>query len=574
MGLTWTLLPGLGLALLFWIGWWLWSHQRAAGKRATENSVNLCDYLREAVLLIGSDGDIRYANATASHLLGYDTKELVGLSVEHLVPEDQRHHHAHWRSAFATSGASRALGQLGPLTARHKSGRNIPVRIQLASLPGTVGKPRSVLATLYPGLDNEAVLEQVQHDVGIGTWEWDIETDQLSWSRNVFTMFGLEPDKFHASFDAYLQVVHPDDRARVAHSVNESQHNGEPYQIEYRILRYGEVRQVLERNYIHRDSEGVLRHMWGSVIDVTEQRRTQAHLQLSEAVFHHCAEGILVFDAAQQLVRSNPALNAMIGDEELEPMPQSAREILLDPESLTPVSLSSLLAGDTDDADEWRGELRLKQKAGGTLPVLASLSVIGDVSETRQYVLICSDIRQLKEQEAQLRELAMHDGLTGLPNRRLFVEHLEQALTRNRRTQARLAVVYADLDGFKQVNDRYGHEAGDKVLCQIAAGLQGAVRDSDLVARIGGDEFALLLPDCGDNAALSKLLDRVIRDGASTYRDITVTLSLGAACAPDQGADGTKLLVLADKTMYRAKHSGKNHFLIADTEPSDYSINS
>ncbi|MFC6670170.1 diguanylate cyclase domain-containing protein [Marinobacterium aestuariivivens] len=559
MELGWVLVLLLSLLLAHR----LWRRQGAA----TSPPPEIADYLADAILTVEADGRIGYANPAASHLLGYDRQELIGLCVERLVPEQQRHHHQHWRSAFAATGQSRPLGQLNALAARHKSGRSIPVRISLVSLPRQQDPLHPILVTLYPALDNEEVFEQVQQDAGVGTWEWDIEQDRLSWSRSVFNMFGLDPNRFKASYDAYLGVVHPDDRERVDRSVQGSLDSGTPYQIEYRIIRNGEVRRLLERNYLHRDAQGVLRHMWGSVVDVTEKRRAEARLQLAETVFSHCAEGIAVFDSSQQVVRTNAALLDITGCDEPGVSRLLDRDLLFQADAGTPVSLPDLLEEPGAKDGEWRGELILKRRDGDCIPVLASVSSIGgNNAEVSEYVLVCSDIRQLKEQQRQLQHLAMHDSLTGLPNRRLFAEHLERALARSQRSGERLAVIFADLDGFKLVNDRFGHEAGDELLCQLATRFEGLLRSSDTVARIGGDEFAFILPDCGNDEALAALLARLISDGACPHRGISVTLSLGAACYPDHGTEGAELLIVADQTMYRAKNSGKNRFQIAPDE--------
>ncbi|MBV1786653.1 diguanylate cyclase [Marinobacterium sp. D7] len=515
-------------------------------------------------MTVERDGTIHYANSAAARLLGYDEQELVGLGVEELVPEQQRHHHEHWRNMFVQSGKARAMGQLNALAARHKSGRSIPVRIELVPLTHTDIAPHTVMAVLYPALESDEMLAQVQRDAGVGTWEWDIEKDHLSWSNSVYEMFGLDRQQFEASYEAYLQVVHPDDRARVAQAIRESQSSTRPYEINYRIVREGEIRHLLERNYLHLDQHGELKYMWGSVIDVTERHLAEAQLQLADAVFKHCAEGILVFDRRQHLLRTNAALLEMAGYSADDVSSMSATELFVDPRDDGPLSLNTLMSSSQLRDDEWRGELRLRHRTGSSIPVLASLSTVDATQdEMRDYILVCTDIREIKSQQEQLRHMAMHDSLTGLPNRRLFSEHLNQAIASSRRAGNRLAVVYIDLDGFKLVNDSYGHEAGDELLRTLAARLKDLVRDCDVLARIGGDEFAFILSNCGDDEMLSEILMRVIQEGATTYRDISVTLSLGAACYPDHGDNGSELLVLADQLMYRSKNNGKNRFMIA-----------
>ncbi len=532
------------------------------GDRTSSSEAPITDHLSQAILRIESDGKISYANPAASRLLGYEVSSLIGQGVESLVPEQHRHHHEHWRRAFTQSGRSQSMDQLGTLFARHQSGRAVPVHIELTSLPGTA-ENRSVLATLIPRDDNAAIMDQLQQDAGVGTWEWDLAADQLSWSQGVYDMFGLDPAKFEASYEAYLSVVHPDDRESVDRHVNASMENNEPYEIEYRIIRNGETRHLVERNYLNPDSDGVIRHMWGSIIDITDKRRSHRRLQLAETVFNHCAEGILVFDDQQQLIRTNRALLDMVHRDEQDTSDLSIAALLSRPGCTSPPDLAALLDESGQD-QEWRGELLLQSCVGEPVPVLASLvRQEGSEEDHRAYILVCTDIRLLKAQQAKLRHQAMHDVLTGLPNRRLFAEHLEKAIATSKRTGERLAVIYIDLDGFKRVNDTYGHEAGDTLLREIAGRLRSLIRESDTLARIGGDEFAVILPVCGDDEMLEEVLERIVSHGAYTFNDLDVTLSLGAACYPDHSQESTELLILADQTMYRAKYSGKNRHLVA-----------
>ncbi|GGB91305.1 hypothetical protein GCM10011352_16690 [Marinobacterium zhoushanense] len=558
MDFDWLALSALCVVAALQLWFWIRS------KRSNAGAVALINRFPNAVMKVESDGTISYANAAASRLLGYDEQELIGLGVEMLVPEQQRHHHKHWREMFIQSANARAMGQLNALAARHKSGRSIPVRIELTTLFHENSSRRSVLAVLYPAIENEEMLAQVQRDAGVGTWEWDMEKDRLSWSNSVYEMFGLDPQRFSASYEAYLQVVHPDDRARVDHAISTSHASSSPYEIEYRIVRQGEIRHLLERNYLHLDQHGEIKYMWGSVIDITEKRLAEAQLQLADAVFKHCAEGILVFDHQQKLLRTNTALLEMAGYDSDAVTAMSAGELFLDPQDKSPLSLRDLMRSAPLSDDEWRGELTLQHHTGDTIPVLASVSTIGEPQGERcEYILVCTDIREIKRQQEQLRHMAMHDSLTGLPNRRLLAEHLNQAIAASKRTGNRLAVVYIDLDGFKQINDHFGHEAGDELLCLLASKLKNLVRECDVLARIGGDEFAFLLSNCGDDEMLSDILARITQEGATRYRDLSVTLSLGAACYPDHSENGSELLMLADQLMYRSKHNGKSQFMIA-----------
>lgn len=176
-------------------------------------------------------------------------------------------------------------------------------------------------------------------------------------------------------------------------------------------------------------------------------------------------------------------------------------------------------------------------------------------------------VEKLVESEAQITHLALHDALTGLPNRREFMQRLKQSAALAARQNSRLALLFIDLDGFKQVNDRYGHKAGDELLKQVAQRLQESVRQSDTVGRLGGDEFLMLLTDCHGSDEVSKFACKLIVNLARPYAldagEAKISASVGIALYPDMGSDVEQLVGLADAAMYQAKHAGRNGYRMA-----------
>jgi len=175
---------------------------------------------------------------------------------------------------------------------------------------------------------------------------------------------------------------------------------------------------------------------------------------------------------------------------------------------------------------------------------------------------IATDITELKEAEARLRHLATHDPLTRLPHRQLFDDRLKHALELARRAQSRVALLFLDLDAFKAVNDNFGHQAGDELLRKVAERLLAAVRDSDTVARIAGDEFALILEKVQDAQVARGVAERVLLSLRRPFplpgAELLITASIGIACFPEDARSPQELLRLADEAMYRAKSGGKN----------------
>jgi len=176
--------------------------------------------------------------------------------------------------------------------------------------------------------------------------------------------------------------------------------------------------------------------------------------------------------------------------------------------------------------------------------------------------------KRLDQQNHTLKSLALHDELTGLPNRRLLMDRLSLAIAYARRSQCTMAVMYLDLDGFKQINDTLGHDAGDALLCEVANRLVGTVRQADTVARLGGDEFMIALPELSHADDASELGATVVEAISQPYRiqghDVRMTASIGISVYPIHGEDVETLMKSADLALYEAKHSGKNDFRMSD----------
>ena len=207
-----------------------------------------------------------------------------------------------------------------------------------------------------------------------------------------------------------------------------------------------------------------------------------------------------------------------------------------------------------------------------TLVAMLSASVLGlllILVLQRTYFLVKAREAELQDAHDALESVAYHDALTRLPNRRLLMDHLSRALDHSDRHGHRLAVCFLDLDGFKQVNDQYGHDAGDDLLCQVARRLENSVRESETVARLGGDEFVILLAGFSDLASCEEVLRRLLTEVARPVligpHSVHVEASIGVALYPSQGSTLDSLLEHADQAMYRAKRSGKNCWRIYQT---------
>jgi diguanylate cyclase (GGDEF)-like protein/PAS domain S-box-containing protein len=317
------------------------------------------------------------------------------------------------------------------------------------------------------------------------------------------------------------------------------------------------------------DDQGVVIGTVGSARDITGRKQAEDKLHLAASVFGHAREGIMITNADASIIEVNEAFSQITG--------YSHDEVLgLNPRILNSGSQSKVfyeaMWRDLAEQGYWTGELWNRRKNGEIFAVLQTISAIrDDQGKTRQYVGLFSDITALKEHEQQLEHIAHYDALTKLPNRVLLADRLHQAMVQANRHGQPLAVAYLDLDGFKAVNDRYGHETGDSLLMELAARMKHSLREGDTLARLGGDEFVVVLLELADIEASEPLLTRLLEAAAQPMHlgeDILqVSASVGVTFYPQaEEVDADQLLRQADQAMYQAKLAGKNRYHVFDAD--------
>ncbi len=290
-----------------------------------------------------------------------------------------------------------------------------------------------------------------------------------------------------------------------------------------------------------------------------ERKDAEVELQLTARVFEQGNEAIVVLDSQRQIVRVNHAFTRMTGysqDDAVGQFPRMLSSARQDVDFYRAIWVSLKFS------DHWQGEVWSRRKDGSDYPEWLSISVLRDrQGGVMNYVGIASDITQRKQDEAQILQLVNYDPLTGLPNRRLLEDRVKTALSHAQRAQQTLALMFIDLDRFKNVNDSLGHHVGDELLVQVAKRLVEVLREQDTVCRLGGDEFVLLCPqtDAAGAAHLAeKLLESVSNRFSLTQQELAVTFSIGVAMYPSDGDSFESLSMRADAAMYRAKHAGRN----------------
>lgn len=367
----------------------------------------------------------------------------------------------------------------------------------------------------------------------------------------------------------YEEVTHKDDRASLRKTINTAIETNQRYDVEYRIVKKnGELRWVLERGQSILNTQGKIEAIEGFIQDITDKKTNEQALIEAEkryrSIFENTVEGIFQTTPSGQYINVNPALAKIYGYSSAEELIGCLNNIELqlyvDKNKRREFSELMHLSERVTNF-----ESQIHRKDGSIIWISENARTVRDHNgELLYYEGTVEDITERRENTAIIEYQATHDELTSLPNRALLKDRLHQAICNAERTDSQLAVVFVDLDQFKDVNDSMGHHAGDNLLIMMAERLKSCIRDSDTVARAGGDEFVLLLSNLHSPDSLSQTLQRILVTTAQPChideREFVVTCSLGISMFPEDGKDADTLLKHADNAMYKAKHAGKNNF--------------
>ncbi|MGI9081488.1 MAG: sensor domain-containing protein [Thermoleophilaceae bacterium] len=563
--------------------------QRRASEGALEASERrtrqIVETAHDAFIAIDDRGLITNCNPQAEATFGWAREEMLGAELaELIIPEGYREAHRRGIAHFLASGEGPVLGKRLELTALHRDGQEFPVELTISALQTQEGYSfNAFLRDITERKSAEELVERQRRQlleaqsVGeFGSWEWDIAADSIEWSPELFRIYGIEPRQAPISFEDFLGGVHPDDRAAAQTVLSTAFESGESFSFEHRIIRPdGGVRVSHSRGEVIMGDDRTPVRMLGTGQDVTERVLMEQALREAEQRFRTAFDGapigvcLMSLDAADpgRLLQANPALAETLGMpvEDLTGVPISS---LTHPEDQADLQarLAELVDGHSSHIEV---EKRFMHRMGHPVWALISAAPLpaagGQPAVAVTHVV---DISDRKRFEGQLQHLADHDALTGLFNRRRFSEELEGALMRARRFGEDGAVLFLDLDGFKFVNDSLGHAAGDELIARVAGLLASALRETDTLARVGGDEFGVLLARCDQASAVlvaDKLLSTLRRGGASVRDDGSARVSSSIGIALFNGEDGLtadELLVEADIAMYDAKEAGKDRHAI------------
>ncbi len=310
------------------------------------------------------------------------------------------------------------------------------------------------------------------------------------------------------------------------------------------------------------DYQGIYDGMVEGIKDLTDIRSQQLKLKMLSSAVEQSGSMVLISNQDAEIEYVNPKLCQVSEYAQEELVGKNAK--IFRPDDIDMEMLSDLWAN-ISAGDEWQGEIQLRKKSGECIWVLLSISsILNKRNQISHFVTVCEDISQLKEARMRMEELAYVDSLTGLANRVLFRDRLEQALKSLQRSGGSAALLYLDLDEFKRINDSMGHDVGDALLMKVAESLRQCVRHQDTVARMGGDEFVILLTDIDGMSGASSVARKILETMACPIKllkhEILITPSIGITLAPEDSLNADILLKNADMAMYKAKSSGRNNY--------------
>ena len=292
----------------------------------------------------------------------------------------------------------------------------------------------------------------------------------------------------------------------------------------------------------------------------------EARLQLAASVFTNAREGIMITDVSGKIVEVNETFSRITGYSYEEAKGQNPR--ILNSGRQPPEHYAAMWES-LKTQGYWNGEVWNRRKSGEVYAEILSVSAVqGADGKTQNYVALFTDITPLKEHQQQLEHIAHYDALTGLPNRVLLADRMQQAMAQSLRRKRSVAVVFLDLDGFKVINDTHGHEMGDELLIAVSRRMKTALRDGDSLARMGGDEFVAVLVDLESPDDCEPVLARLLEAAAAPVfidtLSLQVSASIGVTLYPQDGVDADLLMRHADQAMYQAKQAGKNRYHLFD----------
>lgn len=425
-------------------------------------------------------------------------------------------------------------------------------------------KSDAVLKEIWQSLDKS---QAIAH---LGSWSLDINTQRLWMSDETYRIFGMDKTTTMPTMTLVKNRIHDDDRTRVEEAIDQAINKCAEYAMDHRIVKTdGTLVHVEARGFVYCDQNGKAQKFTGTILDITPRKEAERKTKDREAQVRAMArashDALIMIDTSDRIHFWSDMAEKMFGWTAEEAMGQSMHRLITLPEDCEN-ALNGLKHFSKTGAGPVIGsvmEFTALRKDGTIIPVERSVAAF-KIEDEFYAVGSIRDISKRKKREEQLRKMATTDGLTGLYNRRRFMELLQKEFKKSIRHSVFLSVIMFDADKFKKVNDTYGHEGGDRVLVDISSIIRQIVRETDFPGRIGGEEFVVGLPHTDIEGAI-RLAERLRSSFEASKvetadgRTIRYTVSFGVTALDlNAPADVETLMKHADNALYQAKEKGRN----------------
>lgn len=391
-------------------------------------------------------------------------------------------------------------------------------------------------------------------------------------SEGIESLCGVSSKEAMQHFQSVWKCLPEDDQANVAKYLTSQSADDSLWTTECRIVdKQGNIKWIHLASTPEWDQHQKLKRINSIVLDISSEKEAHAQLELAGIAFASTNEGIMVADSKNLIVDVNRAYCEMTG---------FSREELI---GKTPSLLNSgrhevqffeSIYETIEKQGFWQGELWNRRSNGAVYPQWLNINAVHNIQgELTHYVSVAADVTNIKESEAKLRHMSQHDALTDLPNRQLFKVLLDHAIEHTK-NELHTAVLMIDLDRFKYVNETMGHQAGDQLLIQVARRLRNVIADNNLLARVGGDEFAIMIENCSNQGEAERIAMRIVSaledavdlDGHNFF----TTASIGITLYPEHGFDSETLIKNADTAVHQAKDGGRNNYAFYQAEQTQF----
>ena len=561
---------GLYIAATGALAWWLLRRvQQADGIRqlAEKKTMHILRNAPAGIARITVPGQFLWANEQMLAMLALSAQEVLKLNFRQVVRAAD--------SEWAVQQLERLLAgeidhYVGERECHRPDGSKVSVLCTVTLVPALGDEAAHLVCVLQDTgplqvaraalARSEARLQLALEGSGCGVWDWDMLQSRCDFSSGIGRMLHYTGDNLERDF-RFVSRLHENERESVVAALRRAMASGELWVDTMRLLCYdGTYRWFMARGQCVRNAQGQSERFAGVLTDVSDEREAQERQRLASTVVGNSTEGVVVTDAHSRILSANAAVTRLLGYTEAELLgktPALFKSGRHDRDFYKAMWSTMAVTG------RWQGEIWNRRKNGEIFPEHMSLSAVRDEAGlVTHYVCMFSDITEEKAQQKRLESMAQNDPLTGLSNRPWFIQQLDSAVQQAGASGEMLAVLQINLDRFKDVNDSYGHAAGDSVLKHVALQVHSALRPGDLLGRMAGDEMAVVVRNLrhpeGAAAVARQLLDAVAVPWSSPDGfEVIAGASVGISMFPDHATTAQALLQGAHAAVHGAKARGR-----------------